>query len=119
MIQFEGIMFHETVEILLVVNLTWLGWLDTKWHDYARWRNFSYSSEHGHSAHGNLLFDLGGDDLGMGDTRLIIGKDCIRREAMMIYLAAISTMKWDNKHADIDPVSYPGHNQVLLGVALC
>ena len=77
LIQFERIMFHETVKILLVVNQAWLGWLDIKWHDYSRWQDFPYPPENSHSAHGDLLFDLGGDDLGMGDTRLIIGKDGI------------------------------------------
>ena len=114
LIQFEGIMFHETVEILSIVNQAWLGWLDTMWHDYSRWRDFPYSPENGHNAHGDLLFDLGGDDLSMGDTRLIIGKNCIGREAMMISLAAICIMKWSNKLVNIDPVFYPGHDELSI-----
>ena len=36
----------------------------------------------------------------------------------MISLAAICTMKWNNKLVNIDPVFYPGHDEVLLGVIL-
>lgn len=110
MVQFEGVMFRKAVKILLVVNQAWLGRIDTKWHDYSGRREFPYPPEHGHSAHGDLLFDLGGDNLSMGYTQLINGKNCIRREAIVIALSAICTMKWNNKLMNIDPVFYPGHD---------
>ena len=69
-----------------------------------------YPPKHGHDAHGDLLFDRSGDDLGMGDTGVVIGKNCIRREARVTFLATIGTMKWNNKLMNIDPVFDPRYD---------
>lgn len=67
------------------MNQAWLRRFDTKKHDYSRRRDLAYSPEHGDGAHGDFLFDLGGDKLGVRDTRLIIGEDGIGRETMVIF----------------------------------
>ena len=64
------------------MDQTWLTRFDAKRRDYSRRRDVAYPPEDGDSAHSNLLFDLTGDDLSIGDAGLVIGKDSVRGETI-------------------------------------
>jgi len=86
-------MSHKAIEVLLVMNDTWLGWLNAKWHDYVKGWNltYMYPPEDSDSAHSDLFLNLVRYDLSMGDVGLVIRKDVVRQKTVVKLFVLIRT----------------------------